>query len=214
VARTKEFDPDVALRAAVELFWERGYEATSMADLVARMGVARASIYATFGDKHTLYLRALERYGELVDPGLLAGLSQPGPVLPAVRALVRRYADEAAGDGGRRGCLVVNAAVELAARDEATARRVQASWDFLETALTSALIRAQARGELAADRDPRALAGFLLVLLQGLRVTGTVATGARRLRDAAAQALGVLDQAPMALVAGELPAETRTTGLD
>jgi TetR/AcrR family transcriptional repressor of nem operon len=192
VARTKEFDPEVALRAAVELFWARGYEATSMADLVEHMGVARASIYATFGDKHELYLRALERYGEMVEPGLLDGLSQPGPVLPAVRALVERYVDEATGDGGRRGCLVVNAAVELAARDPLAARRVQASWDFLETALTSALIRARAQGELAADRDPRALARFLLVLLQGIRVTGKAATGSERLRDAAAQALALL----------------------
>src|SRR4051812_19033882 len=81
VARTKEFDPETALRAALELFWERGYEATSMADLVEHMGVARASIYATFGGKHELYLKALDRYGESVGPYLLTELSQPGPVL-------------------------------------------------------------------------------------------------------------------------------------
>jgi TetR/AcrR family transcriptional regulator, transcriptional repressor for nem operon len=192
VARTKEFDPEAALRAALELFWEQGYEATSMADLVERTGVARASIYATFGGKRELYLKALDRYGELTDPGLLAGLSRPGPVLPAVRALVERYADEAAGEGGSRGCFVVNTAVELAPHDPLAARRVQANWDFLETALTSALMRAQAQGELAAGRDPRALARFLLVLLQGLRVMGKAATEPDRLRDAAAQALTLL----------------------
>jgi len=192
VARTKEFDPEAALRAALELFWERGYAATSMADLVERTGVARASIYATFGGKRELYLKALDRYGELTDPGLLAGLSQPGPVLPAVRALVERYAREAAGDGGRRGCFVVNTAVELAPRDPLAARRVQANWDFLETALTSALMRAQAQGELAEGSDPRALGRFLLVLMQGLRVMGKAATEPDRLRDAAAQALAVL----------------------
>jgi TetR/AcrR family transcriptional regulator, transcriptional repressor for nem operon len=192
VARTKEFDPDAALRAALELFWERGYEATSMVDLVERMGVARASIYATFGGKRELYLKALDRYGELVDPDLLAGLSQPGPALPAVRALVERYAREAAGDGGRRGCFVVNTAVELAPHDPLVARRVQANWDFLETALTSALMRAQAQGELAEGKDPRALGRFLLVLMQGLRVMGKAATEPERLRDAAAQALALL----------------------
>ena len=192
MARTKEFDPEAALRAALELFWERGYAATSMADLVERTGVARASIYATFGGKRELYLKALDRYGELTDPGLLAGLSQPGPVLPAVRALVERYAREAAGDGGRRGCFVVNTAVELAPRDPLAARRVQANWDFLETALTSALMRAQAQGELAEGSDPRALGRFLLVLMQGLRVMGKAATEPDRLRDAAAQALAVL----------------------
>jgi TetR/AcrR family transcriptional repressor of nem operon len=192
VARTKEFDPDVALRAALELFWERGYAATSMADLVEHMGIARASIYATFGDKRALYLKALRRYGELVDPDLLTGLSQPGPVLPAVRALVERYAAQAAGEYGRRGCFVVNTAVELGPHDPLAARGVEASWDFVETALTSALIRAQAQGELGGDRDPRGLARFLLVLLQGLRVVGKAATGPDRLRDAAAQALALL----------------------
>ncbi len=65
MARTKEFDPDVALRKVLDLFWRRGYEATSMADLVEHLGVARASIYATFGGKRELYLKALDRYGEL-----------------------------------------------------------------------------------------------------------------------------------------------------
>lgn len=192
MARTKEFDPEVALRAALELFWERGYEATSMADLVEHMGVARASIYATFGGKRALYLKALDRYGELADPGLLAGLSQPGPALPAVRALVERYAREAAGEGGRRGCFVVNTAVELAPHDPVAARRVQASWDFVEAALASALMRAQAQGELAEGRDPRALSRFLLVLMQGLRVMGKAGTEPDRLRDAVTQALAVL----------------------
>lgn len=193
MARTKEFDPDAALLAALELFWERGYEATSIADLVERTGVARASIYATFGDKHELYLKALDRYGELTDPDLLTRLSQPGPVLPAIRALVERYAGEASGADGRRGCFVVNTAVELGPHDTQAARRVQGNWDFLETALTSALLRAQAQGELAAEKDPRALARMLLVLMQGLRVMGKTAAEPQRLRDAAAQALTLLD---------------------
>lgn len=192
MARTKEFDPDAALLAALELFWERGYEATSVADLVERTGVARASIYATFGDKRELYLKALDRYGELTDPDLLTRLSQPGPVLPAVRALVKRYASEASGADGRRGCFVVNTAVELGPHDARAAHRVQGNWDFLETALTSALLRAQAQGELAADKDPRSLARMLLVLMQGLRVMGKAAAEPQRLRDAAAQALVLL----------------------
>lgn len=192
MARTKEFDPEAALRATLELFWTRGYEATSMADLVEHTGVARASLYATFGGKRDLYLKALDRYGDLTDPGLLDRLAQPGPALPAVRALVESYADEAAGPRGRRGCFIVNTAVELAPHDPAAARRVQASWDLIEAALTSALIRAQAQGELAGDRDPRALGRMLLVLMQGLRVMGKAATEPERLRAAAAQALSLL----------------------
>jgi TetR/AcrR family transcriptional regulator, transcriptional repressor for nem operon len=192
VSRTKEFDPDAVLQKALELFWERGYEATSMADLVAHLGIARASIYATFGGKHDLYLRALDRYAQARDPDPVELLSQPGPVLPAVRALVEGYATESLCDERRRGCMVVNAAVELVPRDPEAARRVEASWDALETALTSALIRARAQGEIPAAKDPRALARFLLVLLQGIRVLGRARPDPGRLRDAAAQALSIL----------------------
>src|SRR5262245_46357366 len=141
VARTKEFDVDEALRDALDLFWERGYEATSMADLVERLGIGRASIYGTFGGKRDLYLKALDRYLDLCDHTLLRELPQPGPVLPAVRAVVRRYATEASGNDGRHGCFVVNTAVELAPHDATAARRVQAGWDHLETALNLALVR-------------------------------------------------------------------------
>ncbi|PGH48258.1 TetR/AcrR family transcriptional regulator [Streptomyces sp. Ru87] len=194
MARTKEFDPDAALQSALELFWDRGYEATSMADLVERLGIGRASIYATFGNKHELYLKALDRYNEDRDAALLRELSQPGPALPAVRALVRRFAAEAgSGDRRGRGCFVTNTAAELGAHDPASARRVGASWDHIETLLHSALVRAGARGELPAGRDPRALARMLLVLLQGLRVVGKASDDPGRVRDAAEQALRLLD---------------------
>jgi TetR/AcrR family transcriptional repressor of nem operon len=192
MARTKEFDPDAVLQAALELFWRRGYEATSMADIVQHLGIGRASIYATFGNKHELYLKALDRYLQLRDPNPIELLSQPGPALPAVRALVQQYAEESACDQQRRGCLVVNAAVERLPGDPAVARRVESSWDTLEVALTSALTRARAQGELADDCDPRALARFLLVVLQGLRVLGKGHPDPERLRDAAAQALTAL----------------------
>jgi TetR/AcrR family transcriptional repressor of nem operon len=192
MARVKEFDPDVALQAALELFWERGYEATSMADLVARLGVARASIYATFGGKHELYVRALERYLRTREPSPVELLSRPGPVLPAVRELVEAYAHESIADAHRRGCMIVNAACERLPGDAAVARRVESSWDGLEVALTSALTRAQAQGELPGDRDPAALASFLLVLLQGIRVLGRGYPNPDRIRAAAIQALTVL----------------------
>ncbi|MCC3771048.1 TetR/AcrR family transcriptional regulator [Streptomyces sp. UNOC14_S4] len=193
MARTKEFDPDAALQSALELFWRRGYEATSMADLVDHLGIARASLYATFGSKHELYLKALERYREQSDPRVVEELSTPGPALPAVRAVVRRFAEESACDELRRGCFVTNTAVELAPHDTAAARRVEKSWHELESALTSALTRARAQGELPEERDPVALARMLLVLLQGLRVVGRTSPEPGRLRDAAAQALSVLD---------------------
>jgi TetR/AcrR family transcriptional repressor of nem operon len=193
VARTKEFDPDAALDAALELFWRRGYEATSMADLVEHLGLARASIYGTFGSKHELYLKALDRYMQTRDPDLVDVLSQPGPALPAVRAVIDAYARESATDEHRRGCFLVNTAVELLPGDPGAARRVESSWDTVETALTSALTRARAQGELPPDRDPRALARFLLVVLQGMRVLGKGSPNPDRLRDAAERAVAALD---------------------
>jgi len=192
VARTKEFDPDAALRAALELFWERGYEATSMADLVERLGIGRASLYATFGGKHELYLKALNLYLRTQDPDPVELLSRPGPVLPAVRALLEKYVEETIQDPLGRGCMVVNAAVERLPHDAKVARLVERGWTSLEVALTSALTRARAQGEIAAERDPQALARFLLVVLQGIRVVGKGRPDPERLRDAVEQAMAVL----------------------
>jgi TetR/AcrR family transcriptional regulator, transcriptional repressor for nem operon len=192
MARTKEFDPAAVLEKALELFWERGYESTSIADLVECLGIARASMYATFGDKHDLYVKALDHYVQTRDSAVIELLSQPGPVLPALRSLVEAYASESVDDERRRGCMVVNTAVELGSRDPSAARRVEASWDTLEVALTSALTRARAQGEIPAGKDPRALARFLLVMLQGIRVMGRAHPDPARVRDAARQALSVL----------------------
>ena len=187
MARTKEFDPDKVLDDAMALFWQRGFESTSMADLVDGLGIARASLYATFGDKHALYLKALDRYVERRDPAVVERLSAPGSPLAAVVSFIAEYAAEIAADEQRRGCLVVNAAVERLPGDDAAAQRVRSSWQTLEVALTSALSRARAEGELAADADPRALARFVLVVLQGLRVVGKADPGGPLVRDAIAQ---------------------------
>jgi len=192
VSRTKEFDVDEALHDALGLFWRKGYEATSVADLVEHLGIAKASLYATFGNKHDLYLRALDRYVRTTDAQVVDELSAPGPALPAVRALVLRHVEEILTDQVRRGCLVVNSAVELPG-DVAVAERVGRSWDTLEVALTLALSRARAQGELAAHRDPRALARLLLAVLQGLRVLGKGPSASERLRDAASVVLSILN---------------------
>ncbi|GAB1329733.1 TetR/AcrR family transcriptional regulator [Streptomyces sennicomposti] len=194
MARTKEFDPDAALQAALELFWRRGYEATSMADLVEHLGIGRASLYATFGNKHELYLKALDRYERAGMARIVRELSRPGPALPGVRAVMRRYAAEASHAELRlNGCMVTNTAAELAPHDPAAARYVERNWDHLETLLHSALVRAQAQGELPAERDPLPLARTLLVLLQGVRVVGKATADPVRVRDAVEQALALLD---------------------
>ncbi|MGX4653936.1 TetR/AcrR family transcriptional regulator [Micromonospora sp. SCSIO 07396] len=194
MSRTKEFDPERALGAALELFWQRGYEATSMTHLVEHLGIGRASIYGTFGSKHELYLRALDRYIGATDAQVIERLSRPGPALPAVFELIDWYAAEAGtGDSAERGCMVVNAAVELLPGDEVVARRVEASWRTLEVALATSLTRARAEGDLRADVDPVSLARFLVVVLQGLRVVGK-GTDPARVRDAARQAVAAISK--------------------
>lgn len=190
MARVKEFDPDVVLARALDLFWRRGYEATSMADLVEHLGIGRASIYATYGSKHDLYLKALDLYGRTTGLSSADALSRPGLVLPAVRDLLLGFAS---GPPERpKGCLVVNAAIELMGSDPEVGRQVESSWDRLELSLTSAMLRARAQGEIPADKDPEALARFLLVVMQGLRVLGRGEPDPARVRDAVDQAIATL----------------------
>jgi TetR/AcrR family transcriptional repressor of nem operon len=188
MARTKEFDPDAVLRAAMDLFWRKGYEATSMQDLVDHLGIGRGSIYATFGSKHELYLLALDRYAEETGTRNVELLSGTGPALPAVTALVEGFLAAALTD--RKGCFVTNTAVECA-HDQPIARRVESSWNGLEALIASALTRARAQGELSEDKDPRALAGFLVTIAQGLKVMARI-PDERRMRDAVDQALTLL----------------------
>lgn len=194
MARPKEFDPDVALQKAMDLFWERGYEATSMAQLTETLGIGRASLYATFGDKQQLYLKALQRWVQSRDPSAIELLSRPGPALAAVRTLVDAYVQESIEDELRRGCMVVNSATELCPHDRSVSRLVVQNWEAIEMALTSALTRAQAQGELPPGKDPRALARFLFVFLQGVRVIAKGDPDPGRLRDAAAQALATIEE--------------------
>ena len=190
MARTKEFDPEAALQAALELFWRRGYEATSMADLVDHLGIGRASIYATYGSKHDLYLKALELYGRTTGLASAEILSQPGPVLPAIRTLLLSVVGVSPEQP--KGCLVTNAAIELMGTDEAVCRQVESSLGAVELALTSAVMRARAQGEIPADKDPVALGRFLLVIMQGIRVLSRGEPDPDRVRDAVDQAIASL----------------------
>ncbi|WP_370971919.1 TetR/AcrR family transcriptional regulator [Amycolatopsis sp. cg9] len=192
MSRVKEFDVDEACDAALTLFRRQGYEATSVSDLVTHVGVAKASLYATFGSKHDFYVTALKRYAERADARVLAELSSPGSGVAAVRRLFDGYLAEILGDETKMGCFVVNAAIELLPHDPEVARLVERSWDTLEVALTMALERAKAQGELTGGGEPAALARFLLTVLQGLRVLGKGADAARRLDAAVSQAMRLI----------------------
>ena len=193
MARPKQFDVDQALGSAVELFWEKGYDGTSVADLCARLGLSKASLYATFGSKRELYIRALDRYMEGgLGPTAPDMLSRPGSPLAAVRALVDSYA-LAVDDGRPRGCLVVNATVQCPPGDDEISQRLERNRTATEAALVAALSRARALGELPTDEDPAALAQFLLVVFNGMQAVSRAGNDqGPRLRAAAAVAVRAL----------------------
>ncbi len=195
MSRVKEFDVDAACDAALALFWRQGYEATSVNDLVTELGIGKASLYATFGTKHDLYLTALNRYIARGDERFVEDFAGPGRALAGVRRLIERYLAEILDESGRNGCFVVNAAMEMMPKDPEVARVVERSWDRLELALRMALSRAKAQGELLPGADPETLAAFLLTVLQGMRVLGKGPDPEARARAAAGQAIAVLDAA-------------------
>jgi TetR/AcrR family transcriptional repressor of nem operon len=181
--RPREFDDERVLDAAMEAFWTRGYAATSAQDLVDATGLGRSSLYNAFAGKHQLYEQALRRYLERNTEADVALLDRPGPVKQRVRELLLGVIDADLGDPQRRGCLAVNAAIELAGKDEAVTVAVRRVFARVEEALVVALERGQRDGEITGERSARALARFVLNAIYGLRVLGKAATDRTPLLD-------------------------------
>lgn len=192
MARSKSFDPDAALRKAMQLFWRQGFEATSVDDLVHAMGVNRASLYATYGDKASLFKQALERYIETVLAPRLDALEGAASALAGLRALLAELVAFAAGDPQRRGCFAVNTVCELASRNPDIAARLRARSEALEGLLARTIARAQRDGELPVDRDPLVLARSFVAVIDGLRVRSKLGADRATLEGIADAALAIL----------------------
>lgn len=188
--RTKEFRPEEALDAAVQLFWLRGYGATSMRDLLDGMGIGRGSFYDTFGDKHALFLAALDRFESSRTSWIDEALEDSG--LDGIEEVFRRTIEGMVRFEPRRGCLLANTAVELAPHDPEVAARISRYVRRTEEAFTGALVRAQGAGEIPAASDPKVLARFLVSNLHGLRVLARAGSDRQTLEDAARVALEAL----------------------
>jgi TetR/AcrR family transcriptional repressor of nem operon len=193
MARHKEFDRDEALQKAMEVFWSRGYEAASIQDLVERMGINRQSLYDTFGDKHALYLQALDRYREVEGRKLFELLKRSGSVKKALRQLFQGVVEGSFCDGERRGCFVGNAMSELAGRCKETAARTCSNLAVAEDALYRALLRGKREGEIKGGRDLRAVARFLYSSMQGLQLMAKATRDRKTLEDVVRVTLSVLD---------------------
>lgn len=150
--RTKGFEPETALEAAMELFWSRGYESTSMRDLLDGMGIGRGSFYDTFGDKRSLFLAALDRFEETRTAWAIETLENSESALAGIEEVFERTIHNLTDHGSRRGCLMANSAVELAPRDAEIEARIARYVLRLNTAFESAVARPGERRTLHGTR--------------------------------------------------------------
>src|SRR6202040_2401786 len=167
MAGVKQFDRDEVLDRAMAAFWTRGYEATSIDDLVRATGIGRGSLYGTFGDKRQLFLAALDQYWNTVGMEMFAELSDPDARHAIERmfdALVRR----ASNPKFPRGCLFTNTSLECPTAGEEITRKIAENMGQQETAIYQVLRRAQADGTLGQTQDARALARFFLGIAWGI----------------------------------------------
>lgn len=191
MARNKEFDENEVLRKAMELFWIQGYEKTSMQDLVEYMGIHRRSLYDTFGDKHTLFIKALDHYNEIIRTRIENEVTQLNTVKDAIRKLfemiIVRDVQQPI------GCLTVNTAVELSLYDEQAAEKVMESFSKTELLLNNLVQRGQKSGEISKHHDAKKTSEFLHNSLVGLRVMTKTTDDIEKLNNIIDITLSVLD---------------------
>ncbi|BBI34012.1 TetR/AcrR family transcriptional regulator [Cohnella abietis] len=169
MARSKEYDEDAVLHKAMQLFWEQGYEKTSVSDLVECMGIHRRSLYDTFSDKHTLFLKAMDRYADIMNTRLQRGIKQAETASQAIH-FIFKYTIEDREGSSPMGCLFVNAAIELAGRDADIDSKATKGFATEEQLLSDIIQWGQQDGEFVSDLDAKDLAEPLLNTLLGLRV--------------------------------------------
>ena len=165
----KQFDADATLVEAMDLFWERGYQSVSMNDLVDHLGVNRASLYATYGNKETLFLRALARYDRVHREQWLQRLAREHSPIESLRTA---FAEVATTPANRRhyGCLLVNTVLDFPSAPPNFEIQVSEAFDATQRFFESQLVAAKDSGDLAASVDPAALAAALMALFLGMRV--------------------------------------------
>lgn len=191
MARSKEFDVNEVLRKAMELFWQQGYEKTSMQELVDYMGIHRRSIYDTFGDKRTLFLSALSHYEELIASETKKRVDSNSLVKQGIREVFNMIIYPNL--NLPKGCLSVNAAVELSLLDEEVATKIAEMFTKTEAFFYELLEHGQKNGEISKNHDPEVLSLFLHNSLVGLRVLVKIEADKKKLESIVDMTLSVLD---------------------
>jgi len=193
MARPREFDEEAVLEAAVNCFWRRGFEATSVRALAAEMNIAGPSLYNAFGDKRALFRRALERYAEHSSRARIARLESTLPPKEAVRAFIREIIDRSVDDEGRRGCLLINAALEISPHDAEIGADIAERLGEVEAFFRRSIAAAQADGTAPAAQSPEDLGRLMLGVLLGVRVLARSKPDRELLEGMARPALALLD---------------------
>lgn len=193
MGRPAEFDRDTVLDAAMHVFWRKGFEATSVSDLVAATGLNRGSLYNAFTDKAGLFSAVMDHYAEHAPSRALVVAAASSPPRAAIEAFFTALIRRARDDADRKGCLITNTAAELCARDPAMSAWIEDAMGRLESALLTLVKRGQKDGTIASARPPRAVARYLLAGAQGLLVLSKAGYEPRALREVTDITLAALD---------------------
>ena len=190
MARSKEFEVNEVLDKAIQLFWAQGYEKTSMHELVNFMGIHRRSIYDTFGDKHALFMKALERYEAKQANKIKLLVEKRKQIKELIRELFESILRN---EGGPLGCFLVNSGVELGVLDPDVASLVDESYSRTEELLTKLVLEGQQTGEIKANFDPKIISHYLMNAWLGLRTLVKTTTDQQKLKNIIDMTLSVLD---------------------
>jgi TetR/AcrR family transcriptional repressor of nem operon len=189
MARPREFDEEEALRKAMEVFWTKGLGATSLTDLTEAMGVGRSSLYAAFGDKETLFARALDLYMGDISAERVRILREARSVRDGLRDFFEHHIRVALDPRTPPGCMVVNTALEMAALPQRLADLLDSRAKIGEAAVRALLERGQAEGEIDRARDARSLASLIVALSYGIHVMARMHGDRKRLHAIADTAI-------------------------
>ncbi|MEA1677125.1 TetR/AcrR family transcriptional regulator [Nitrospirillum sp. BR 11163] len=191
--RPREFDTGLALDRAIAVFSERGYHGAAISDLTRALGLTAGSLYKAFTDKRGLFLAAFDRYVALRADRLRALVEAAPTGRAKIKAVLDFYASDSHGLDGRRGCLVVGGAVDLATADTEIAARVVGALAVNEDRLAALVALGQADGTIAPHLDAALTARLLLCVLQGMRVVGKTGREWAEMAALADGALKLLD---------------------
>lgn len=169
MARPPEFDRDVVLERAMEVFWEKGYEAASLQDLIDAMDLSKSSFYQAFRSKHDLFAVTLDHYTDCLSTKLANDLAVSDSGLGFIERTFLGVVESARQKTGLKGCFLINTASEFGQANDEIAELTLSGLRKMERVFTRALVKAQQDGEIPTTKDPKALASYLVSNMSGIK---------------------------------------------